>query len=421
MTTPSNLRIAEPLTLPCGLTLPNRLSKAAMTEQMSDSDKLPTPAQFSRTYGAWGDGGWGLVMTGNVQVDERYLGQPDDIATDATLPEEQVLDAYKSLANICRRAGTPTIVQINHPGRQSPLGAGARSFTSKTLAPSAVPLNLGPGFIAKMASCLLFGTPKELSTEEIQEIIQRFATAARLSAEAGFDGVEIHAAHGYLLAQFMSPKTNLRTDAYGGSPEARAKIVVDIINATRAVVPKTFCIGVKLNSTDHQATGQASSSPQFQDVLKQAVCIAEAGADFLEISGGSYENPMMMDGGASAPNRSEKSAAREAFFLEFAREIRAKVPNVPLMVTGGFRTRVGMEAAIAEGACDLIGVGRPAVIEPALPNKIIFNKDVVDEEAVVHARKVPTPWLLKRLAPKSLGAGVESAWYSKQLQKIGTA
>lgn len=116
----------------------------------------------------------------------------------------------------------------------------------------------------------------------------------------------------------------------------------------------------------------------------------------------------MMDGGANAPSKSARSTAREAFFLEFAREIRAKVPNVPLMVTGGFRTRAGMEAALAEGACDLIGIARPAVLEPDLPIKTILNKDVPEEEAVIHAYKVPTPWLLKRLGPKSLGAGVES-------------
>lgn len=272
-----------------------------MTEQMADSEQLPTPAQFDRTYGAWADGGWGLVLTGNVQVDERYLGQPNDIATDATLPEQQVLDAYTTLVKTCRRAGTPTIMQINHPGRQSPVGAGMRSFTSKTMAPSAVPLNLGPGLIAKVASCLIFGTPREMSTEDIQDIIQRFANTAKLSAEAGFDGVEIHAAHGYLLAQFMSPQTNLRTDSYGGSAVARAKIVVDIVKAVREVVPKSFCVGVKLNSADHQATGEAGSSVQFQDVLKQAASIAEAGVDFLEISGGSYENPAVSD--LSSPSR----------------------------------------------------------------------------------------------------------------------
>ncbi|KAF4333047.1 NADH oxidase [Fusarium beomiforme] len=404
--------LAQPLTLPCGLTLPNRLIKAALTEQMSDCQKLPTPAQFSRTYGAWADGGWGMIMTGNVQIDEKFLGGPDDTAINASLSKEKVVAAYKGLATACRRAGTPAIMQINHPGRQSPLGAGKKAFWSKNLAPSPVPLNMGSDFVSKVATSVIFGTPKEMSLAEIETVIQRFANAARIAAAAGFDGVEIHAAHGYLLAQFLSAKTNLRSDSYGGSVAARAKIVTDIIKAVRTAVPANFCIGLKFNSADHQ------SPTELRECLEQAAIIAEVGLDFLEVSGGSYENPTMITGTERATN-SEKTAARESFFLEFAREMRTKLPGMPLMVTGGFRTRVGMEAALNEGACDLIGIGRPAVLNPSLPLNTILSAEISDEDAKVYARKVETPWLLKKFAPRSVGAGVESTWYSKQMQQIG--
>ena len=178
-------------------------------------------------------------------------------------------------------------MQLNHPGRQSPLGAGRRSYFAKSLAPSAVPLQLGPSMTQRFISCIIWGTPKEMTTSDIQEVTRQFVTAARLAHEAGFAGVELHAAHGYLLTQFLSASINYRTDAYGGSPTARAKIVVDIVKAIRAEVPPSFCIGVKLNSVDHQ------SASEMRDCLEQLHAIASSGVDFVEISGGSYENPVV--------------------------------------------------------------------------------------------------------------------------------
>lgn len=279
-----NLQIAKPITLPVsGLTLPNRLAKAAMAEALCP-DGTPTP-KFIRAYEAWAEGGWGLVMTGNVQVDERWLGQPGD---NVMLEDEaKMLEAWKPWAKACKNAagGSPTIVQINHPGRQSPAGAGKRGFMAKTLAPSPVPLKLGDGILAKLASAFVFGTPKEMTVAEIEDVVRRFAATARISAEAGFDGIEIHAAHGYLLTQFLSPQTNLRTDAYGGSAVKRAKIVGDVIKAVREATPKGFTVGIKLNSVDHQ------KEAELKDSIEQLRVIVDAGIDFLEISGGSYENP----------------------------------------------------------------------------------------------------------------------------------
>lgn len=281
-----DLQLSKPLTLPSGLVLPNRLANAAMTEQMAGpaSNYQPTEA-MNRSYGAWAEGGWGLVLSGNVQVDERYLGGPKDTALIGD--EAKMLAAWKAWAKACRGAagGSPTVIQINHPGRQSPLGAGTKGLCEKNLAPSAVPLRLGDGFLAKLASALVFGTPREMTVAEIDDVVARFARTARISAEAGFDGVEIHAAHGYLLAQFLSAKINKRTDAYGGSPAKRAKIIVDIIKATREATPKGFTVGIKLNSVDHQ------SKAELDECIEQLQVITDAGIDFLEVSGGTYEDP----------------------------------------------------------------------------------------------------------------------------------
>lgn len=296
-----HLQLAKPITLPVSrLTLPNRLAKAAMAEALSPAG-VPTPA-LAAAYEQWARGGWGLVMTGNVQVDARWLGQPGDNALldgDAgggEYDEAAMLAAWKPWAAACRAVAaggaSPTIVQINHPGRQSPLGAalpragaGGRGFFTKALAPSAVPLRLGDGLLARAAAALAFGTPRAMTAHEIEDVVRRFAAAARVSAAAGFDGVEVHAAHGYLLAQFLSPRTNLRADAYGGTPAKRAKIVADVVRAIRAATPAGFTVGIKLNSVDHQ------DEAELEDAIEQLRIIVDAGIDFLEISGGSYEDP----------------------------------------------------------------------------------------------------------------------------------
>ncbi|KAH8194281.1 hypothetical protein TruAng_011554 [Truncatella angustata] len=391
----ADLHIAQPLTLSCGLTLPNRLANAAMAEQMADKQGLPNNKR-------------------NVQIDTKYLGAPGDTVFNENIEYSKMLEAWKVWAKVCNSHGTPTVVQINHPGRQSPLGAGSRGFFAKNLAPSAIPLDFGPGLVSKIVTSVVFGTPKEMTKTDIDDVVKRFARTARLSAEAGFAGAEIHAAHGYLLAQFLSEKSNQRTDDYGGSPAARAKIVVEVVKAMREATPKGFCVGIKLNSADHQ------SPQEFSACREQVKLIAAAGVDFLEISGGSYENPTMNTGIINDEKpKSERTKAREAFFLEFAHAIRREVPDVPLMVTGGFRTRQGLEAAVREGGCDLAGIGRPATINAVLPKEVIFNSAVKDEDATFNVKKIQPPWLMTKLGPKALGAAADSAYYQALLQKIG--
>lgn len=309
-----DLQFSTPITLPNGLVLPNRVTKAAMAENLAKNG-LPTP-EMQKAYEVWATGGWGMVLTGNVQVDEQHLGGPGDVRLFDDRSDGVMLAAWRDWAAACKgpaedegngRRRPAAVVQINHPGRQSPMGAGKRGLFAKAIAPSPVPLRLGTGLLARMVSALVFGTPREMTVADIEDVVRRFAETARLSAEAGFDGAEIHAAHGYLLAQFLSPKTNLRNDAYGGSAVKRAQILVDVVKAMREATPKGFAIGIKFNSVDHQ------SESELKDCIEQLKVITDAGVDFLEVSGGTYEDPSV-----SLPPSSEFASAdgpRASFLL----------------------------------------------------------------------------------------------------------
>ncbi|KAH6850442.1 NADPH dehydrogenase [Chaetomium sp. MPI-CAGE-AT-0009] len=422
----SDLQIAQPLTLKCGLTLPNRLVKAAMAEQLTGADQLPNE-RILTLYKHWAQGGWGLIITGHVHVDDTYLGAPTDLAISTHLPQETVLAAYSALARSSQgittpdqQPRTPTIVQLNHPGRQSPRGTGRRGLFAPSIAPSAVPISLGTSFVARALRVLGFGTPRAMTTAEIADVVAQFARAARVCAEAGFEGVEVHAAHGYLLSQFLSGRSNTRTDGYGGDARARARVVVEVVRAVRAAVEgfEGFCVGVKLNSADHQNEGEVA------DCVEQVRAIVEAGVDFVEVSGGSYEDPKMIwgnDGPDGQEEKSDRTKAREAFFLEFAQVIRKEFPDVPLMVTGGFSSRGGMERAVVDGDCDLVGLARPAVVNPSTPNNVVFNVEVKDQDATLYRKKTKTPWFFKWIGIPIVGAGMDSQSYVNQIHELSKA
>ncbi|KAJ5590230.1 Aldolase-type TIM barrel [Penicillium hetheringtonii] len=398
--------LSDPVKLPCGLVLPNRLSKTPLVE----------------AYEKWSSGGWGSILTGNIQVDINHLGSPFDPALDGeyhglddTKANEALVSRWKKYANACQQHGTPAIAQICHPGRQSFRVAGKRGMFASTIAPSAVPMSVGDSWIECLIGMLAWTKPRAMSTDEVWGTIEKFVDTARLMADAGFSGVELHGAHGYLIDQFLSPKTNLRTDEFGGTPEKRARFILEIIRKTRAVVPKSFAIGIKLNSADH-------SSSTFEETMTQISLIVDAGIDFMEISGGTYESPDMMgyptsNPEAKAPVKSARTAAREAFFLEFAKTVRERHPTLVLMLTGGFRTRAGCVAAIEDGACDLVGIGRPAAIEPAFP-LLLLDEGVKDEKAVMPLSKVPVPWYAGFLPRNLIGAGAESTYYAMQIKRF---
>lgn len=326
------------LTLPCGAMIPNRIAKAAMEENMADDDHAPS-AGLLRLYQAWAEGEAGLIITGNVMVDARAMTGPGGVV----LEDDCHLDRFRAWSHAARSRGAGVWMQINHPGRQMPAALG-----QETLAPSAIALDLG-----KQSS--RFRMPREMTEHDIAQVERRFVATARLAERAGFTGVEIHAAHGYLLSQFLSPLSNRRHDRWGGSLENRARLLLDIVRGVRAAVAPGFAVAVKLNSADFQRGG---FSPE--DARAVVEMLAPLGVDLVELSGGSYEAPAMMGAG-----RDEHTLAREAYFLEFAREIAA-VAQMPLMVTGGIRRREVAQKVIDSGIA-MAGIGTALAIEPGLP------------------------------------------------------
>lgn len=332
------MSLFSPLALPNGAVIANRIAKAAMEENMADGDHAPS-AELIRLYRAWAEGGAGLIITGNVMVDARAMTGPAGVV----LEDDRALDRFKTWAEAARSGGGQAWMQINHPGRQMPAGLG-----QETLAPSAIPLDLG-------AQSRIFPVPREMTAADIADVERRFVTTAVLAERAGFTGVEIHAAHGYLLSQFLSPLANHRKDRWGGSLENRARVLLDIVRGVRAAVSPGFAVSVKLNSADFQRGG---FSPEDARVVVRM--LGALGVDLVELSGGSYEAPAMM--GAA---RDGRTLAREAYFLEFAREIAA-VATMPLMVTGGIRRRQVAETVIESGVA-MAGIATALAIEPDLP------------------------------------------------------
>ncbi|GLC26993.1 NADH:flavin oxidoreductase/NADH oxidase family protein [Roseisolibacter agri] len=334
------MSLFAPLTLPNGAIIPNRIAKAAMEENLADADHAPSAALI-RLYRAWGEGGAGLIITGNVMVDARAMTGPAGVV----LEDDRHLDRFRAWAGAMRAGGGQAWMQINHPGRQTPA-----ALAQDALAPSAIALDLG-------AQSKRFPVPRAMTADDIADVEHRFATTAALAERARFTGVEIHAAHGYLLSQFLSPLANHRADRWGGSLENRARLLVDVVRAVRAAVSPGFAVAVKLNSADFQRGG---FSPE--DARAVVAMIGPLGVDLVELSGGSYEAPAMM--GAS---RDERTLAREAYFLDFARDIAA-VATMPLMVTGGIRRRAAAEQVIAGGVA-MAGIATAIAIQPDLPER----------------------------------------------------
>eukprot|EP01133_Synstelium_polycarpum_P021689 gene21689-26059_t len=334
-----------PLTLPNGTVIPNRLAKAAMEENMADQDHAPSAALI-RLYQSWADGGVGLMITGNVMIDRRAMTGPGGVV----LESAQFGARFGQWSRAARSRGAHIWMQINHPGRQMPAAMG-----QETMAPSAVPMDLGN-------YSRQFAAPRAMTEADIADVQQRFVNSARLAERFGFTGVQIHAAHGYLLSQFLSPLTNKRTDRWGGSLENRARLLVDIVKAVRQAVGKGFAVAVKLNSADFQKGGFS------QDDARQVVSMLNTlGVDLIELSGGSYEAPAM-----HGQTRDGRTLAREAYFLEFARDI-ATVATMPLMVTGGIRRYPVVEQVLASGIA-MAGMGTALAIDPQLPKAWLSDR-----------------------------------------------
>ncbi|KAL7905222.1 hypothetical protein GGI35DRAFT_488531 [Trichoderma velutinum] len=384
-----------------------------MSEGIATPRSLPDN-RIHNVYHHWAKGGWGMIITGNVQVDDRYLGTATDLAVDAVISDDDIVTSWKDWANVCKEFGTPTMVQLNHPGRQCPIGAGKHGFFSKNVAPTSIGLHMGDGIIPKAVSAIAFGIPRELGVSEIQAIVKQFARAARLAYRSGFAGVEIHAAHGYLVDEFLSETTNRRTDAYGGSPRKRAKFLIEIINSIRSEVPTSFCVGVTINSVDPRF------STAFSDKVEQLGLIINSGVDYIQISGGTFEDPQMFLGPTTngAPIGKDGARTAEAYFIEFAEVVKSHFPNTPIILTGGFRCRDSIERAIGDKNCSMVGIVRPAAVNPLLPKTVIFNREISDSDATLYSPKIEAPWIIKKMGITALNVHMDNAWYLGHIKNM---
>ena len=250
----------------------------------------------------------------------------------------------------------------------------ALDLGQQALAPSAVALDMGQ--FSKM-----FAEPRPMSEEDIAEIIQRFANSAWLAEQAGFSGVQIHAAHGYLISQFLSPLTNRRTDQWGGPLENRARLLVEVIKAVRERVSATFCVSVKPNSADFQRGGfDARDARQVIEMLNGLL------VDLLELSGGSYESPAMQ-----GEVRDGRTLAREAYFIEMASEL-ALVARMPVMVTGGIR-RLPVVQQVLDSGIAMAGIATALALELALALPRLWRSGQHS-----HPQLPPLRWKRKPLA-----------------------
>ena len=327
-----------PITLPNGTTIKNRFFKSAMSEGMGTRDFQPKK-NIATLYKRWAEGGTGLIITGNIMVDPKGTAEPGNIVFD----KNSNMEILKDWAKQGQQHGAKVMVQINHPGKQVP-----KTIAKETVAPSAVPLGNGLN--------KLFSTPRALTTSEVEELVQKFITSAKVAKEAGFSGVQIHAAHGYLISQFLSPHDNRRTDKYGGSLENRMRFLKEIYLGMREELGKDFNIGIKINSTDFKEDGLTE-----EDSLKTIIELANLGLDFVEISGGTYERPAMMGATSKSTN--------QVFFAEYSKKLKQKI-EIPVVVTGGIRSINAMNTLLNDNTTDFIGIARPLTIDPNIPNKI---------------------------------------------------
>lgn len=372
------MNLFTPLSLPNGTSIRNRIAKAAMEENMARVDNAPSE-QMEHLYQTWARGGAGLIITGNVMVNHRAMTGPGGVV----LEDDRHIDAFQRWAAAGKINKTRVWMQLNHPGRQMPASLG-----QQTWAPSAVPVNLGT--MSKH-----FEMPTEMTADGIANLVARFATSAELAEKAGFDGVQIHAAHGYLLSQFLSPLTNHRTDKWGGSLQNRARLLLGIIREVRRRVRPAFSVSVKLNSADFQRGGFNTD-----DARQVVVWLNDEAVDLVELSGGSYEAPAMQ-----GQARDGRTLSREAFFLDFAKNIR-QVAKMPVMVTGGIRRKTVAQTVI-DSRVEMVGMATALALAPDLPNDWASGRERAPELR-------PILWKNKPLASLALMGMVKY-----QLRKMG--
>ena len=353
----------QPLQLPCGAVLKNRIVKAAMSDSLGDGTGNPTPEQM-RLYERWAQGGVAASVIGEVQISPYFAEKPGNLVLDTSAD----IAAFRTLAEKGSANSTQLWLQLGHAG------AMAHPPISWPKGPSALHI---PGL-----DC------EALSLAEVQDLPAQFAKSAMLAESLGFSGVQIHAAHGFLLSQFLSPLFNKRTDAYGGSLDCRMRLLLEVIDEVRASVGSTFVVALKVNSTD-----QLEGGFEQEDALKLLRALDDTGLDLIDISGGTYFP------GATAASDSSGGGPYFKSFMALARQQTSK----PLMLTGGFKTLEQAQSAISSGNMDAIGLARTLVLDPTLVRRWL-------------AGHIGSPEFPRFSHPPSGGI---TAWYTMRLTQLG--
>jgi 2,4-dienoyl-CoA reductase-like NADH-dependent reductase (Old Yellow Enzyme family) len=401
-------QLSSPLKLPQGATLRNRLFKAAMSEGLAQSHA--PGEELTRLYARWGRGGLGAMITGNIQVDRLHLERAANLVLDDQLSSGDI-ERYKRFTSEAQHDGALLIAQLGHSGR-----ATLAAVNATPLAPSPVPL-LVPG--------VEFGNPQSMTREQVAQVVAQFRTAARQALAVGFAGIEIHAAHGYLLTQFLSPLTNQRDDEWGGSLENRARLLLDIVRAVRDDSKGRLIVGVKLNATDFQ-----KGAFSLAEAVQVARWLDELSVDFLEVTGGTYERSAMASTSSEAAHQyrdddqstaAAAAAPGEAYFVEYAAAIR-KAVKCSVAATGGFRSRAAIESALSSGAADLIGIGRPLCAAPECVRQMldgaIDKLPAAETELSSKPLALPGPELPPQMV-QNLKTFATLNWFSLQLRRLG--
>ncbi|KAL8769648.1 MAG: hypothetical protein Q9209_004445 [Squamulea sp. 1 TL-2023] len=348
--------LGQPLDFPfSGKSAPNRFLKAAMTERFSSWDPQNFEARgipsknLINVYKRWGEGQLGTILTGNIMLEYDQLEAAGNAIIPRTAPfSGERFEAFKELAKESKAQGSLIVGQASHPGRQC----------EHRIQPD--PVSASDVQLEGQVMGMTFNKPHPASSEEIERVKEAFVHAAEYLYKAGFDGIQLHGAHGYLLSQFLSPTTNLRTDKYGGSLENRSRLIMEIAQGIRSRVPSSFVLGIKINSVEFQDKGFDTEE------CKQLCANLEANKfDFVELSGGTYES-------LAFEHKRDSTKKREAFFLEFAEAIVPALNKTKTYVTGGFKTVSGMVNAL--NTVDGVGLARPVCQEPRLCADILSGK-----------------------------------------------
>lgn len=338
-----------------GKTAPNRFLKGAMTERISSWDPQNLEARgvpnknLVNVYKRWGEGQLGVILSGNIMFEYDHLearGNPI-IPRGAPYGGER-FERFTAMATEGKKHGCLMVGQISHPGRQ----------VSEDIQPN--PISASDVQLKGDVMGLTFAQPRAATDVDIKNFIEGFSHQAEYLEKAGWDGVELHSAHGYLLAQFLSPTTNQRTDKYGGSLENRARLILEVAQEIRKRTSPSFIVGIKLNSVEFQDKGfSPEEAKEISSLLEQNRF------DFIELSGGTYEK-------LAFAHQRESTKKRESFFLEFAEQIVPALTKTKTYVTGGFKTVGAMVSAL--DTVDGVGLARPVCQEPSLAKDILDGK-----------------------------------------------